>query len=400
MAKTIVGLFDRGMQAQDAIRRLVGEGFPRANISLVVKGTHDDTAATPGDTGDVTMAAPGDAGAETYESNPEYQTIEPDSAEGAATGAESGALIGGLAGLLLGIGTFAIPGVGFVVATGTLATVLTSTFAGASVGAVAGGLVGALVGVGVPSHHAHHYQEAVRRGSALVILHADDERAPLAAEIMRENGAVDIDRRAEEHAASGFVGPNGEEHAAASFVGPNGEERATASFIGTAPDRLGATVSTAVPRRAEAEPFETTLKAPTDGTTASTSDRSYAEPPTLLGSPAAPPAHMGGGREPTRENPAIGAATPGATSNLNEPSGVTASLTGGPTVSGASVDNPLAADEIFGDTNAGTRTPPRGDYTAGVQNRDGSFDTSAQDRENLDLEEAETREETGAGSGI
>lgn len=374
MAKTVVGLFDRGTQAQDAIRRLVGEGFPRANISLVVKGAND-----------VTMAAPGDAGAETYESNPEYQTIEPDSAEGAATGAESGALIGGLAGLLLGIGTFAIPGVGFVVATGTLATILTSTFAGAGVGAVAGGLVGALVGAGVPEHQAHHYQEGIRRGNALVILHTDDERAQQAAEIMRENGAVDIDRRAEEHAASGFVG-----------TGPDRPGATT----GTVADRLGATVSTAVPRRAEAEPFETTLKNPTEGTTASTSDRSYTEPPTLLGSPATSPVHMGSDREPTRENPAIGAATPGASASLNEPGAVAASQPAGPTVSGASVDNPLAADEIFGDTNAGTRTPSRGDYAAGVYDRNESFDTSAQDRENLDTEEEEARESVSQGAGI
>jgi uncharacterized membrane protein len=385
MAKTVVGLFDHGTQAQAAVRRLVEEGFSRADISLVVRGANDS----------VTMAAPGDAGAETYESNPEYQTIEPDAAEGAATGAESGALIGGLAGLLLGIGAFSVPGVGFVVASGALATVLTSTLAGAGVGAVAGGLTGALVGAGVPEHHAHHYQEGIRRGNALVILHTDDARAQQAAGIMRESGAVDIDRRAEEHAASGFVSPHaGTQNTDADPLAGRQNTAASQNI-----DRLGATASGIVARRAPAEPFETTLKNPTAGTTSSTSDRAYAEPPSLLGSAAAPPAPTGGGREPTRENPAIGAATPGATSSLNEPSGVTASLTGGPTVSGASADNPLAADEIFGDTHAGTRTPSRGDYAARIYERRDPYEATDQDLENLDLDEAQTQEET-AGSGI
>jgi len=62
---------------------------------------------------------------------------------------------------------------------------------------VAGGLIGGLTGVGVPEDEAQVYAEAVRRGGALVTVRADDARAEQAASIMRNFGAVDIERRAE-----------------------------------------------------------------------------------------------------------------------------------------------------------------------------------------------------------
>jgi len=181
MAKTVVGLFDHLAEARDAVQDLVNAGVDREHISTLANNTINDAP-------DEVKA---DSSADTH-------------VNVAALDAGKGAIWGGAAGLLLGIGSFAIPGIGPVVAAGALATALTSTLAGAGLGAVAGGLIGALVSAGVPESHAHYYTESVRRGSVLVVAETDDSIAQRAAEVMRTHGAVDFETRMDEYRDSGF----------------------------------------------------------------------------------------------------------------------------------------------------------------------------------------------------
>jgi uncharacterized protein (TIGR02271 family) len=105
-------------------------------------------------------------------------------AEGAATGALGGGVLGGVIGLLAGVGALAIPGVGPIIAGGTLA----STLAGAGIGAAAGGLIGALAGMGIPEEDARHFDQGFQAGGTLVTVNAgsrDDE----ARELLYETGA-------------------------------------------------------------------------------------------------------------------------------------------------------------------------------------------------------------------
>ena len=125
-------------------------------------------------------------------------------AKGAATGAVAGGILGGLAGLLVGTGALAIPGIGPVVAAGTLATVLGSTAAGAGIGAAAGGLIGALVGLGIPEEDAQFYAEGVKRGGVLVTVQTNDDRAQDALDIMRRANAVDVDTQRNAWRSSGW----------------------------------------------------------------------------------------------------------------------------------------------------------------------------------------------------
>jgi hypothetical protein len=96
----------------------------------------------------------------------------------------------------------AIPGIGPIIAAGPIVATLT----GAGVGAVAGGLIGGLTDMGVSKADAEYYAESVRRGGALVTVRADDSRAERAAEVMREHGAIDIERRAERWRERGWTG--------------------------------------------------------------------------------------------------------------------------------------------------------------------------------------------------
>ena len=167
MTTTVIGLYDRLEDAQNAVSELVSAGFPRENISIVAADTEGKFKTYVG--------APGE-----------------DAGEGVATGAGVGAAVGGLGGLLIGIGALAIPGIGPVLAAGPLASALI----GAGVGAVTGGLLGALVDAGVPEEQANLYAEGVRRGGTLVKVTASEDRVDEANRIMDRFNPIDIDQRA------------------------------------------------------------------------------------------------------------------------------------------------------------------------------------------------------------
>ncbi|HEX8561065.1 MAG TPA: YsnF/AvaK domain-containing protein [Pyrinomonadaceae bacterium] len=179
MAKTVVGLFDDRVAAQNAVRELTAEGFRGDEVSVVSK-------------------KPDGKGVEV-----EY--VEEDGREqieDMAKGAGAGAAIGGAAALLLSLTALSIPGIGPVLAAGPLVALI----AGAGIGATAGGLVSGLTRLGVEDDEAHTYAEGLRRGGTLVTVNADDERAGLAVGLMRRLGAVEIDKRAAEWREGGWQG--------------------------------------------------------------------------------------------------------------------------------------------------------------------------------------------------
>ncbi len=155
---TVVGLFHNQADAERAIQRLKQAGFSDNQIGVAIKDRERQQELIE-DTG--TQAA-----------------------EGAATGAIGGGVLGGVIGLLAGVGALAIPGVGPIIAGGTLA----STLAGAGIGAAAGGLLGALVGMGVPEEDAEHFDRGFKAGGTLVTVNAGS-RAEEARMCLYETGA-------------------------------------------------------------------------------------------------------------------------------------------------------------------------------------------------------------------
>jgi uncharacterized membrane protein len=180
MVKTIVGSFDSFNEAQRVARDLVDDGFLDSDVNVIASNIRGD-----------------------YKPD-ERATGTP--ASGAATGAVTGGVVGGAAGLAASLMGLTIPGIGPIIAAGPIV----ATLSGAGVGAVAGGLIGGLTDLGVSKPHAEYYAESVRRGGALVTVRADEARAERAAEIMREHGAVDIERRVEQWREAGWTGWNPE----------------------------------------------------------------------------------------------------------------------------------------------------------------------------------------------
>ncbi len=177
--KTIIGAFDTSADAEKAAQNLAAAGIQRNDISLVANnegGKYAPVTDTAPDGNTVTGHALG---------------------HDAMVGAEWGAGIG----LLVGMTGLAIPGLGWIATAGWLM----GTILGAGTGAVVGGLVGALTHVGVPEEDASHYTEAVRRGSILLAVRAEDAEAQRVAGILSDAGAINIDERAAQYKQEGFM---------------------------------------------------------------------------------------------------------------------------------------------------------------------------------------------------
>jgi len=165
MAKNtaVYGIFRTREQAENAVDRLVAEGFRTEDISVLL----------PENVGTKDFA---------HEKN----TKAP---EGTTTGATAGGVVGGTLGLLAGIGALAIPGLGPFIAAGPIM----ATLAGVGAGGVVGGLVGALVGMGIPEYEAKRYEGRVKEGGILMSVHSDNsDWTKKAKEILERAGAEDI----------------------------------------------------------------------------------------------------------------------------------------------------------------------------------------------------------------
>lgn len=105
---------------------------------------------------------------------------------GGAAGVAGGAILGGV---VLGAIALAVPGIGTLIAGGPLVAGLAGAFAGAG----AGGLIGSFVGMGITTEHAKKYEEALRRGSAIVTVDTSGNApADQACEVLRGAGATEV----------------------------------------------------------------------------------------------------------------------------------------------------------------------------------------------------------------
>lgn len=165
-----VGVFSSRQDAEDALKALRNSGFPIERVSVIARNAGQQDSI---------------AGANVTD------TVGSKADEGAGTGAVTGTVLGGLGGLLVGAGALAIPGIGPVIAAGTIATTLATTALGAGLGAASGSLVGALSGLGIAEDRAQVYSDRVSQGDYLVIVDGTDEEVRLAESILSNRGIQD-----------------------------------------------------------------------------------------------------------------------------------------------------------------------------------------------------------------
>jgi len=163
MSKSVIGIVDTQVQAEQVVSQLTAAGFRASDISALLpdrQGTKDFA----------------------HENN----TKAP---EGAVTGAGAGGALGGTLGLLAGIGALAIPGLGPFIAAGPLLAALS----GAAAGATVGGVAGALIGLGIPEVEAKRYEGKLKGGNILISVHtksSDEQKRAEAA--LKQAGAKDV----------------------------------------------------------------------------------------------------------------------------------------------------------------------------------------------------------------
>jgi len=159
---TVSGVFDNNITADRVVSELLAEGFAKEDISLLMSDQTRDKL---------------------FSSTDDEATR---SAKGALTGATIGGALGAIVAGLTMVGTILTNG-GALLVTGPLVTALS----GAGVGAVAGGLGGALIRAGFAADEANLFEEEIKRGKAVVIVHASDAaKATVARSVFKTAGAV------------------------------------------------------------------------------------------------------------------------------------------------------------------------------------------------------------------
>jgi len=156
---TVVGVFTNRADAQRAVKELKQAGYRDEEIGIATRDGQPSNVASGLSHGDQVAAA-----------------------------ATAGAIAGGAGGTLWGIGIAAglLPGIGPVIAGGTLAAIMAS----AVTGAATAGVAGALIGLGLPEEEARHYQTEFNAGRTIVTVHAMGERFVEAQDILNRTGST------------------------------------------------------------------------------------------------------------------------------------------------------------------------------------------------------------------
>jgi hypothetical protein len=155
--KNVAGIFNSKIVADNAVSELLDAGFAKDDISLLMS---DKTR------------------------NEIFSSTD-DEADRAAKGGVTGAVIGGALGALIA----GLVAAGSIVTSGGVLLVagpIVAALAGAGAGGTAGGIAGALISAGFAADEANRYDDEIKRGKAIVLVHARD-----AAEAARAHTALE-----------------------------------------------------------------------------------------------------------------------------------------------------------------------------------------------------------------
>lgn len=177
MKTTIAALFPTPGEAEAAVRSLQEARFPASDLSVL---TH--IALVNAAPSDVTTA-------------PGHET---------ALGAASGVVGGALGATLATLGLAAVPGIGWLLATGPIASALAAGTFGAVAGGLSGGLAGTLQSADIDELDAHIYHEAVRRGGTVVVIAVTPALRSKATTVLLQHCPVAIDQVAQEWRTQGW----------------------------------------------------------------------------------------------------------------------------------------------------------------------------------------------------
>ena len=164
MKKTVIGVYDNYDDVTETIEALDSAGIDKELISVIGKGN------------------------EKIRNRFEYYKHSQD----AAFWGEQGAFWGAIMGFLLGGFLSWIPGVGPVIAAGPLMNSLAGLAAGAVLGGSLSALAAVLVDWGVTEAEALRYEDLVKQGKFLVVVHGPEEIVKKAQDILNVHPNMEV----------------------------------------------------------------------------------------------------------------------------------------------------------------------------------------------------------------
>lgn len=164
--KRAFGVFSSREAAEQALNELKASDFPMDKVSIIAKDAEDNQQI--GGTQVSDRVGDRDVGTPT----------------GVVADALSTATWGGI---LVGLSSLALPGIGPILAAGSLGASLVTAVAGSGVGALASGnLVKALTDLGIPEAQASTYSDRLSAGDYLVIVEATEDEISRAEKILSD----------------------------------------------------------------------------------------------------------------------------------------------------------------------------------------------------------------------
>jgi hypothetical protein len=171
----VTGVFKSGASIKTAIERLRSLGIPEDKINVLAPGSPPDEVESRVETSDTEQPGMGEA-----------------------LGGVVGAAIGAAGGMELGVvlASAFIPGVGPILAAGAIGAALLGS-GGALAGAAAGDALEEPI-EGVPHDEIFVYEDALRKGRAVVFVNSDEDIREEVKRILESSGAESVDAAREE----------------------------------------------------------------------------------------------------------------------------------------------------------------------------------------------------------
>jgi len=204
MAQTVIGLFDSASEAQRAVEQLVSNGFSRSNIDVSASGSSTGSSSSD-------LGTSGSYGSSSTD-------LGSTGSYGSSTGLGTSDLSGtsGSYGSSTGLGTSDLSGTSGSYGTGsnTLGTSGLSGTTGSSYDSTTGSSSGEHEGIGHSisrffsnlfgnDDEANTYSGVANRSGSIVTVHAQSaQEAEQAADILDDNGAIDVNERAQQYGSA------------------------------------------------------------------------------------------------------------------------------------------------------------------------------------------------------
>lgn len=180
-------IFGSPTALKSAIDALSAQGFE--DISVLIKNDKDDV-----DTDVRTYSTATYPSNKVVKENVESRSDQDNVSTKDPNALNTGSVTGGVLGAIAGLGALLIPGVGPVLATGTLASAIGAMAAGGAVGMTAGAIGGIFKDEGLPSDRVDVYRQAFDQGKGILVVDASETQDVLRArDILNQHRPEHID---------------------------------------------------------------------------------------------------------------------------------------------------------------------------------------------------------------